>query len=66
MKRNHQIIDLEAEYRRESPAAYLLFFGEYDKLGKEIRHWLPKSQVEDNEDGTFSVPEWLAEENGLI
>ncbi len=33
--------------------------------GKE-KHWLPKSLVEDNRDGTITLPEWLAKENGLI
>lgn len=28
--------------------------------------WLPKSQVEDNGDGTFTMPEWLAKDKGLI
>lgn len=33
--------------------------------GKE-KHWLPKSLVEDNRDGTITLPEWLAKERGLI
>ena len=33
--------------------------------GKE-KHWLPKSLVEDNRDGTITLPEWLAQERGLI
>lgn len=28
--------------------------------------WLPKSQVEINDDGTITLPEWLAQERGLI
>lgn len=28
--------------------------------------WVPKSQVETNEDGTFTMPEWLAKEKGFI
>ncbi len=28
--------------------------------------WLPKSQVADNGDGTFSLPRWLAEKKGLV
>jgi hypothetical protein len=27
--------------------------------------WLPKSRCVDNEDGTFSVPFWLARQKGL-
>ena len=28
--------------------------------------WIPKSQVEKNDDGTVTMPEWLAEEKGFI
>lgn len=28
--------------------------------------WLPLSQVQENADGTVTVPEWLALEKGLI
>lgn len=28
--------------------------------------WLPCSQVEENSDGTISLPEWLAASKGLI
>lgn len=28
--------------------------------------WVPKSQIEDNGDGTFTLPEWLAKEKGFI
>jgi hypothetical protein len=28
--------------------------------------WVPKSYVENNEDGTFTMPVWLAKEKGFI
>lgn len=28
--------------------------------------WLPRSQIEVNDDGTVTMPEWLATEKGLI
>jgi hypothetical protein len=28
-------------------------------------HWLPKSQCDFSEDGVLSIPEWLAEKEGL-
>ncbi len=28
--------------------------------------WVPKSQVEDNGDGTFTLPIWLAEEKRFV
>ena len=34
--------------------------------GQYINVWLPKSQCENNEDGTFTMPEWLAIEKDLI
>lgn len=53
------LIGIAAEMRRETDAALLLFDGT-----KEV--WVPKSQVEDNGDGTFAMPEWLAEKKGLL
>lgn len=53
------LIDIAGEIRRETDHAILLFDG-----NKEV--WLPKSQVEDNRDGTIAMPEWLAKERGLI
>ncbi|MDZ4253550.1 MAG: hypothetical protein U1A72_13365 [Sulfuritalea sp.] len=53
------IIDIAAELRGETDKAYRLFDG--------IRtEWVPKSQVEDNGDGTFAMPEWLAIEKEFI
>lgn len=52
-------IDFDAEIVRETEFAWLL-----EIYGEEI--WFPKSQVEDNEDGTFAIPEWLAQERGLM
>lgn len=28
--------------------------------------WFPKSQLKDNKDGTFTVPEWLAIEKEFV
>lgn len=53
------LIDISAEKRGESKAAYRL----YDGTRTE---WVPKSQVEDNGDGTWAMPEWLAKEKGFI
>ncbi len=53
------IIDIAAEKRHETEKAFLLFDGD-----KEV--WLPKSQVEENGDGTYAMPEWLAHDKGLI
>lgn len=54
-----RLTDIAAEVRGETDKAIRLFDG--DKT-----EWLPKSQVEDNGDGTFTMPEWLAKEKGFI
>lgn len=43
-----------------------LFQGELDDKDKEIWIWVPTSQIEDNGDGTWAMPEWLAKDKGLI
>ena len=62
MSRRHtgtsNIIDIAAEIRAETDKAWLLFDGD-----KSV--WLPKSQAQDNENGTFAMPTWLAHEKGL-
>ncbi len=54
------IIDVAATLAHETPKAFLVDAGMKEKI------WLPKSQVEKNDDGTFAMPEWLAKEKGLI
>lgn len=54
-----ELVDIEAELRHETPAAYRIYDGKNTV-------WLPKSQVEANNDGTFTMPRWLAEEKGLV
>lgn len=53
------LIDIAAELRGETDLAYRIFDGDQTV-------WVPKSQVERNDDGTFAMPEWLAKEKGLI
>lgn len=53
------LIDIAGELRMETAKALQVFDGDRTV-------WLPKSQVEDNGDGTFTMPEWLAHEKGLI
>ncbi len=54
------IIDIAATLKHETAAAFLLDDGTEDPV------WLPKSMVENNGDGTFAMPEWLAKEKGLL
>jgi hypothetical protein len=59
MPRELELFDVAAELRHETKLAYLLFDGT-----KEA--WVPKSQVEDNRDGTWTLPVWLAEKVGFV
>jgi hypothetical protein len=54
-----RLADIDAILVHETEKAYLL---ETDK-GKG---WVPKSVTEDNSDGTFTLPEELAIEKGLV
>lgn len=54
-----KLIDIAAEIQGETDKAFRLFDGSKTE-------WVPKSQVEDNKDGTFTMPEWLAKEKGFI
>jgi hypothetical protein len=59
VKKQDELFDLTAELEHQTEKAYLLNDGT-----KKI--WVPKSQVENNEDGTFTLPMWLAVERGLV
>lgn len=53
------LIDISAEVKGETDKAWRL----YDGARTE---WVPKSQAEQNQDGTFTMPEWLAKDKGFI
>lgn len=57
--RNPELVDVEAEKRGETADAFRLFDGEKTR-------WVPKQFVEDNGDGTFTMPFWLAKDKELI
>jgi hypothetical protein len=54
-----EVVEVEAEMQIETGNAYRLFDG-------KTTAWVPKSQVENNGDGTFTMPEWLATEKGFV
>lgn len=56
---SEKLIDISAEIKGETEKAFRLFDGARTE-------WLPKSQVENNGDGTFTMPEWLAKDKGFI
>lgn len=53
------LIEIAADVLHETEKAWLISDG-----GEAV--WVPKSQVEDNGDGTFTMPEWLARAKGFI
>jgi hypothetical protein len=59
MAESTRLVDITAEIRGETEKAYRLHDGTKTE-------WVPKSQVEDNNDGTFTMPEWLAIDKGFI
>jgi hypothetical protein len=54
------LVDIAAFVQHETEKAWLL------DVGEEKPVWVAKSQVEDNRDGTFTMPVWLARDKGLI
>jgi hypothetical protein len=54
-----RLIDIAAKIRVETDKAWKIYDGSKTE-------WVPKSQVERNDDGTFTMPEWLALEKGFI
>jgi hypothetical protein len=54
-----RLVDIAAELRHETLKAWLIYDGD-----QEV--WVPKSLVEKNDDGTFTMPEWLAKKMELI
>lgn len=56
---NHDLVDVVGQVRAETEKAIQLFHA--DGIC-----WLPKSLVEVNDDGTVTMPEWLAIDKGLV
>jgi hypothetical protein len=54
-----RLCDISGEKRAETDHAILIFDGARTA-------WVPKSKVEDNGDGTFTMPEWLAKDKEFI
>lgn len=58
MSRDVKLFDFAAELKHETDKAFLVNDGDDD-------YWLPKQFTENNGDGTFTIPEWLAIEKGI-
>jgi len=69
--RNNPVYEVEAEFLHETGSAVLV-----DVEGEE--HWIPDSQIDSNSEiyvgcgmergemATLIIPEWLAQEKGII
>lgn len=51
-------VKIEATFIHQTADAFLLEVG-------EEREWVPKSLCRENDDGTYSLPEWKVEELGF-
>lgn len=56
---DERLVEIVGEIEHETERAWLVSNGDF-------KEWLPKSEVTDNSDGTFSVPLWLARRKGLV
>ena len=69
MAKSKELYELSLKVLVERPLAIMVTEGLTDGDGKQINHWLPKSQIQgDWEVGkvcTLTVPAWLVEEKGL-
>jgi hypothetical protein len=54
-----KLIDIACVILNETEKAYRINDGAKTE-------WVPKSQVENNKDGSITMPEWLAKEKGFI
>ena len=54
-----KLIDIAAVAEHETEKAWCITDG-------VTTEWVPKSQAEDNHDGTFTMPEWLAKQKGFM
>jgi hypothetical protein len=54
-----KLVDIEAELRMETDKAYRLYDG-------KTTDWVPKRLVEQNDDGSWTMPLGLATEKGFV
>jgi hypothetical protein len=55
---DNEPINIAAELRREMQAECL--------IAGAGEAWMPRSQMEDNSDGTYTTPSWLAKDKGSV
>jgi hypothetical protein len=63
------LIDITCRVISEREKAIAIVNGTMETVGpyeREKWFWLPRAEIEINDDGTITLPEWLAREKGLI
>lgn len=60
------LIDVDVDVHHETEKAFGIWTGKRNGFGGRELTWLPKQFVEDNGNGSFTMPEWLAVDKGLI
>lgn len=62
-----KLVDIDVDYvAYETDNAFLIPSLKNGDDGHSINVWVPKSQCENNDDGTFTMPEWVAIAKDLI
>lgn len=59
MSKQPKLIDVKGELRGETERAYRIYDGKKTE-------WVPKQYVEFDNDDTFTMPRWLAEDKGFV
>ncbi len=65
------LVDIACEIRSNDPSKKSVAVADgttetFEGLEREKWFWLPRSQIEINDDGTVTMPEWLAVDKGLV
>jgi hypothetical protein len=69
--RKSDLVDIACEVRRDRPGDKSIAVADGSREtvnGREREKWffLPRAEIEVNDDGTVTMPEWLAYDRGLI
>lgn len=68
MGKEPEVVDVDLDLLEERDKSFKVTDGEPDEQYPNSKRWifLPKSLVENNGDGTFTMPLWMAKEKGLV
>ena len=68
MSKEPEVVDVTLDLLQDNEKSFKVTDGEPDPQYPNSKRWifLPKSLVENNGDGTFTMPLWIAKEKGLV